>query len=171
MKKSGEASWQSLTVQYTKRTLLFMASDDGGLEREVMLEGGSARFDVHFVLNTFNYDNQTTAAAAVCPSRMDTLFPEREEEDGRLVNREGEGEGMRMPELEDDFFDENVANNAMQAQAVRQIVAGENAPNFYVLFGPPGTGKTVTLVEAIMQVLMFMQNKNKRCGGIGIEQN
>lgn len=37
-------------------------------------------------------------------------------------------------------------------QAVRNIVAGTSRPAPYIVFGPPGTGKTVTIVEAMKQV-------------------
>ncbi|XP_022790553.1 putative helicase mov-10-B.1 [Stylophora pistillata] len=48
------------------------------------------------------------------------------------------------------FYDRNL--NSEQEQAVQKIVSGSSRPAPYLVFGPPGTGKTVTLVEAIKQV-------------------
>uniref|UniRef100_A0A3P9BUE3 RNA helicase n=1 Tax=Maylandia zebra TaxID=106582 RepID=A0A3P9BUE3_9CICH len=42
--------------------------------------------------------------------------------------------------------------NPEQYQAVQHIVAGSSKPAPYLIFGPPGTGKTVTVVEAIKQI-------------------
>ncbi|XP_040905865.1 putative helicase mov-10-B.1 [Toxotes jaculatrix] len=50
------------------------------------------------------------------------------------------------------LFDLQLEKNPEQYQAVRQIVAGSSRPAPYLVFGPPGTGKTVTLVEAIKQI-------------------
>lgn len=50
------------------------------------------------------------------------------------------------------LFDRKLQENVEQYTAVCNIVAGVSKPAPYLVFGPPGTGKTVTLVEAIKQV-------------------
>lgn len=52
-----------------------------------------------------------------------------------------------------ELFNENIAKNPEQLEAVRNIALGPRTDAIYIVFGPPGTGKTTTLVEAIMQLL------------------
>lgn len=40
--------------------------------------------------------------------------------------------------------------------AIKNIVENSSFPAPYILFGPPGTGKTATIVEAIAQVLTII---------------
>lgn len=51
------------------------------------------------------------------------------------------------------FYSVNPAPNKEQDCAIRHIVAGTSRPAPYIVFGPPGTGKTYTIVEAIKQVV------------------
>lgn len=50
------------------------------------------------------------------------------------------------------MFNRLLEENLEQRNAVLHIVAGSSKPAPYIVFGPPGTGKTITLVEAITQV-------------------
>lgn len=45
----------------------------------------------------------------------------------------------------------SVPLNPAQRLAVSSVLSGGGVSAPYVLFGPPGTGKTVTLVEAVLQ--------------------
>lgn len=46
----------------------------------------------------------------------------------------------------------NPNQNSRQRAAVAAVAAGAYAPCPYLIFGPPGTGKTSTLVECVVQV-------------------
>ncbi|XP_048951726.1 helicase MOV-10 isoform X8 [Canis lupus dingo] len=50
------------------------------------------------------------------------------------------------------LYDRSLESNPEQLQAMKYIIMGTTRPAPYIIFGPPGTGKTVTLVEAIKQV-------------------
>ncbi|XP_054251935.1 helicase MOV-10 [Indicator indicator] len=50
------------------------------------------------------------------------------------------------------WFDRKLQSNEEQCRAVTHILMGTSRPAPYLIFGPPGTGKTVTVVEAIKQV-------------------
>uniref|UniRef100_A0A671YY95 RNA helicase n=1 Tax=Sparus aurata TaxID=8175 RepID=A0A671YY95_SPAAU len=50
------------------------------------------------------------------------------------------------------MFNDQLENNPQQHAAVQRIVAGSSKPAPHLVFGPPGTGKTITLVEAMNQV-------------------
>ncbi|XP_053961853.1 helicase MOV-10-like [Anastrepha ludens] len=59
------------------------------------------------------------------------------------------------------FYDKNIAANPEQKQAVHSIVSGSKFGLLFtpfVIFGPPGTGKTSVVVESILQLLLHEPN-------------
>lgn len=53
------------------------------------------------------------------------------------------------------WFNKAIEKNPQQQAAVRNIVHNSSQNSLYLIFGPPGTGKTVTLVETVLQVVFF----------------
>ncbi|XP_058170769.1 putative helicase MOV-10 [Anopheles ziemanni] len=51
-----------------------------------------------------------------------------------------------------DWFQDQIADNELQQQAIKNIINRTAYPAPYILFGPPGTGKTSTIVEAVLQI-------------------
>ncbi|GAA6222732.1 putative helicase mov-10-B.1 [Lates japonicus] len=96
------------------------------------------RFRVTFSINRMPLCMQHRAAALVYKySLKEVLFPT-----GQLSTHHSHL--LRLSGLE---------NNPEQCKAIQHIVAGSAKPSPYLVFGPPGTGKTVTLVEAIKQII------------------
>nr|XP_016996751.2 putative helicase MOV-10 [Drosophila takahashii] len=70
-----------------------------------------------------------------------------------------------------------IYSNSEQLQAVQRIVAGPSPQGPYILFGPPGTGKTTTIVEAILQLrlqqprsrILVTAGSNSACDTIALK--
>ncbi|XP_044255237.1 putative helicase mov-10-B.1 [Tribolium madens] len=50
------------------------------------------------------------------------------------------------------WFNRNIEGNTQQQQAVRAVLQKSAMPAPYLIFGPPGTGKTMTVVESVKQI-------------------
>uniref|UniRef100_A0A8C3A0F6 RNA helicase n=1 Tax=Cyclopterus lumpus TaxID=8103 RepID=A0A8C3A0F6_CYCLU len=95
------------------------------------------KFDVEFTLNRYSLKLEHRAVdLAVKHQLEEVLFPS----------------GAAVANLSM-MFNQQLENNPEQHAAVQRIVAGSSKPAPHLVFGPPGTGKTMTLVEAMHQVI------------------
>ncbi|XP_030321193.1 helicase MOV-10 [Calypte anna] len=100
------------------------------------------KFDVTFTINRLPLQVQHRAAALAMQSGLSSLlFPSASCNSSLFTGT-----------FQLQWFDRKLQANEEQCRAVRHIVTGMSRPAPYLIFGPPGTGKTVTLVEAIKQV-------------------
>ncbi|KAM6980838.1 putative helicase mov-10-B.1 [Aplochiton taeniatus] len=98
------------------------------------------KFDVEFTINRFSLRLQHRALDLATRHKLErVLFP----------SATGESNAP-LPKLS--MFNQQLGNNPEQCAAIQHIVAGTTKPAPYLVFGPPGTGKTITLVEAITQL-------------------
>ncbi|XP_060788136.1 putative helicase mov-10-B.2 [Neoarius graeffei] len=99
------------------------------------------KFQVEFTINRFPLKLQHRAVHLAVEHKLEeVLFPT------------GSNVPTSQPQLPLKLFDSKLEKNHEQYTAVCNIVAGVSKPAPYLVFGPPGTGKTVTMVEAIKQV-------------------
>ncbi|KAK0677637.1 MOV10 Helicase, partial [Pygoscelis papua] len=100
------------------------------------------RFDVTFTFSRLPLRVQHRAAALAMQRGLSSLlFPSASCHKSLFT-------GTFQPR----WFDRKLLANEEQCRAVTHIVTGMSRPAPYLIFGPPGTGKTVTVVEAIKQV-------------------
>ncbi|XP_032528460.2 probable RNA helicase armi [Danaus plexippus] len=76
----------------------------------------------------------------------DILFP------SRVITKESQVSNDVLEDMK--WF--NPTLNKDQRNAVINILKGECRPMPYIIFGPPGTGKTVTVIETILQILTLI---------------
>lgn len=105
-----------------------------------------ARFDVRFFMSRVPLERMHCAVHNVKgKGHVSRIFPE-ENTNINAVN----------PIV--NYFNPLVEANLEQRCAVERIVSGTSGTAPYLLHGPPGTGKTVTIVEAVLQLVLKNQN-------------
>jgi len=108
-------------------------------------------FDVSFMSSRtpFRRCHQAICQFETNPSIKIAAFPQMPTRD----RAHEAGSGLDI--LEQDYRELRIFNSALnehQRRAVFNVIKGSCRPSPYIVFGPPGTGKTVTLVEAILQI-------------------
>lgn len=104
------------------------------------------KFDVFFVNNRYTIRMSHRAIELIDKDKAaDIIFPQQ-----RLVTASQSATQIALQRFQ--WVNRKIGNNPEQQQAVRNIVNKTSSPAPYLIFGPPGTGKTVTVVEAICQI-------------------
>ncbi|KAI0690995.1 P-loop containing nucleoside triphosphate hydrolase protein [Cerioporus squamosus] len=141
-------------------TILVQASGGGqtfkGMVHEIQEErvrinfhtsfhAAGTRYNVRFTLNRTPVRRQHQALIARIPSPQRLLFP--------VAGFEGLERPITASESRLGLFNSTIGTNPAQLEAVNSILNLKEGAAPFIVFGPPGTGKTVTIVEAIQQVL------------------
>ncbi|KAH9948070.1 P-loop containing nucleoside triphosphate hydrolase protein, partial [Amylocystis lapponica] len=107
-------------------------------------------FNIRFKLNRIPLRRQHQALSVTPPSLPRLLFP--------TSGHNGLTTAPTAASLPLTLCNPLLASNPEQLQAVRSILRMRQGAAPFIIFGPPGTGKTVTVVEAIRQVLLSQPN-------------
>ncbi|XP_041969109.1 probable RNA helicase SDE3 isoform X2 [Aricia agestis] len=100
----------------------------------------TATFSVRFIMSRMAFERMHRAAEVYAFKHTHLIFPTPPNIPFRVkkINK---------------FYNGRVAVNAEQVLAVERIVSRPLGAAPYIVFGPPGTGKTMTIVEAIVQLV------------------
>lgn len=113
---------------------------------EYIRSNPDAEIDVSFQLGRLPYERMHNGVNHCVSSGITNyLFPDN------VIANVGVLLGRRLPDYE--FFNPSIRANPEQRSAVESILFRSSNYAPYIVFGPPGTGKTITIVEAILQLV------------------
>ncbi|XP_026480986.1 putative helicase mov-10-B.2, partial [Ctenocephalides felis] len=108
-----------------------------------------------------NYDDTSTSICNGIPNgegeNWEISTSPKKKQRNRIY-RENRSNSTSKWITEFDYMNKLICDNKEQKVAIENIVNKSSGIAPYILFGPPGTGKTVTIVEAIVQIIKHVEN-------------
>ncbi|XP_017487315.1 PREDICTED: putative helicase mov-10-B.1 [Rhagoletis zephyria] len=126
----------------------------------------NTRYNIIFRPNRYNIRVQHHALGILDADRLAYIFPTKDVNNPKPIE---------VTSLE--IINKQICTNPEQLQAVKRIVAGANRYAPYIVVGPPGTGKTTTIVEAILQLyirqptcrILITAGSNSACDTVALK--
>lgn len=139
----------------------------GGIQRTIDLH---STYFIRFIPNRITYRACFQALDSINQHSLRGFFDNFEQEP---VNCRGEN-NLNFTKF--NWYNDQIATNEEQMTAIKNIVNCTAYPFPYVVFGPPGTGKTSCIVECILQILKLKPNSrimvsaqsNSACDEVGV---
>lgn len=142
----------------------------------------------HHTIPTNAINNHSLYHIDFCPNRMTIRTAQRALEtiqdnelcdyfkDFDLPNCPNNNRDTNMKFYQLNWRNHKIIKNEEQKQAIENIVNETAFPSPYLIIGPPGTGKTTTIIESIVQILhlkpnariLLTSNTNSSCDDIGV---
>lgn len=149
-------------IEFTKKFPMIR----GGIQKTIDLK---SRYAVRFVPNRITYRACFQALDSIRKNALTNYF-ENFEDPPEVVQKNN---GKKVENFE--WFNKKIETNEEQKTAIMNIVNCTAYPFPYVVFGPPGTGKTSLIVETIAQILkknpasfiMVTTQSNSACDEVG----
>ncbi|CAE6369801.1 unnamed protein product [Rhizoctonia solani] len=105
-----------------------------------------ALYDIQFVLNPVPF-KRMIQALNMTPKRPEVLFPQVEDVTRSSIS------AQNLEDAEIELYNHIIGSNEEQYNAITKVIRLPPGSPPFIVFGPPGTGKTVTIVECISQLL------------------